>query len=329
MEAWTAAFRERGRVPHQSPHQVAARLDDPACPVSVVYAGGAFSAFVRRGPAAVCLLQGAGLLPAGVASPDARELLTAARSATGAEVLYLPLLYTDLPTTGSLREVPGAAVLERRPSPVIAWEERGADLWARCRSRLGSRARRRLRKFEAADLRIADLQGDEAVKAIAAVERLSWKARLGQDMHSRGQMEHYRHLLLAGDVHTRAVLSDAGPVAYRLDAIVADTLFCLKWSFDESFRHLSPGFVMIAHDLVEQYGERALRQIDLFGSPDHLKDSVSTGGRTRIDIAWPDGPRSREFLRERAEHDRRSAAVYRGGRGIRTAYEGSHGGSGG
>jgi hypothetical protein len=251
---------------------------------------------------------------------DPLELVSAARSHLGIDTLYMPLLYDDIPYTAELLRLDDAVVLRRRPSPTICWDRRGADLWGRCELRLGSRARRRRKRFEESGLSVRTVTGDEAMRAVDRVELSSWKARMGQDMRSRGQWAFYQHLILGGAASVRVASRDREALAYRLDMIVDRTVFCLKWSFDERSRRFSPGFYLLAVDLVSSYSDAAIDRIDLFGAPDALKDSLADGSRERLDLAWPSGPMASTVLAERAEHDRRTLTNYECGKSIRSNY---------
>lgn len=320
---WEAAFAQWGTVPHQSLQYVrSASTPDAGGEVTVLRGDDWLSAFVRRGDRSECLVQGAGVLPIADQSSVTAfgDLL---HWEVGGEVVSLPQLYVDLPTTRWVIEgLPGAATLERRPSPVIDWSDGGRGVWARCESRLGSRARRRRRRFEQSSLLFDYAHGQAAIDAVSAVERRSWKATLRQDMHTRRQFAFYKGLILSGTVDVRVAYRHEHPVAYRIDHRIGDILYCLKWSFDESARAISPGFALLVLDLPECHRDTPLQAVDLFGAADSLKDAISTGARRRVDLCWPDSPGARAILRERAAHDARNAAVHRSGKGIRWACAG-------
>lgn len=315
-DRWAEAFRRYGVVPHQSPVFAGA-----GAPLAVVDGGSCLSAFEVHGRVARCFMQGAACLPLGGDALDGEALLARALGALSVDVVHLPLLYEDIRTAMAFASVPGCARLARRPSPVVGWSLRGGDVWPRCEARLGSRARRRRRRFERAGLETRTLSGEDAVCAVSRIEARSWKATAGQDMHRRGQLWFYVGLVRSGVVETRVVCAGDEPVAYRMDVTVGRTVFCLKWSFDERFRAASPGFYLIAVDLPEFYGGRDVEVIDLFGAPDALKDAVSSGSRPRFDVAWPAGPAADAVLAERAEHDRAAVNAYHAGRGIRASYQ--------
>lgn len=146
-----------------------------------------------------------------------------------------------------------------------------------------------------AELTTAPASGAEAVAVLDTIERRSWKARCDQSMHDRDQQfELYSGLLDRNLVTLDVAWHGRRPVAYRLDARVGQTVACVKWSFDEDYRRCSPGFYLLTQGLVRRWGPVELDLIDLFGSPDTLKDVVASGAVPRYDLAWP--PRTADGL---------------------------------
>jgi Acetyltransferase (GNAT) domain len=237
-----------------------------------------------------------------------------------AELVYLPHLEEPL-WRGSLG--PQAISWPRPPRPIIDWTDRGAGLWRRVERRLGSQARRRQRKFERRGLLCTILNANEAVSAVDAVERNSWKARALQSMHHRaGQYALYTRLIRAGLVETAVVMDGQRPVAFRLDSRVHSRVACLKWSYDEDYQQTSPGFYLMTTALVNRWREEDIELIDLFGSPDTLKELVQTNMVPRFDLAWPRNRLAFEVKRERCSHDVRTLAALRAGIGLKRLYLG-------
>lgn len=316
---WQQAYRQAGRVPCQHPEFVRASAAGES-PVHFE-SGVLLSAFVRRGPdRADCLVAGAGGFLGEDTAQNVGPWLVETRAALAVDILYFPLLYPDLTTARRLLAAPSGRRLERRPSPVIDWSRRGEDLFRRCEERLGSRARRRRQRFERAGLAVRWLEPTESRYALDYVERRSWKADCGQDMHGRGQFDLYAQLAKTGAATIRAVFDGPHPVAYRLDMRAGEVVYCVKWSFDETYRSVSPGFYLLACDLPVSYPDRSVTTIDLYGSPDTLKGALASGVRQRWDLAWPDGSVATRILDERQAHDAAQEQVYRRSGGIREAY---------
>ncbi|MGI9001655.1 MAG: GNAT family N-acetyltransferase [Pseudonocardia sp.] len=218
----------------------------------------------------------------------------------------------------------GLASWRRLDSPIVTWADRGRDLPDRVRRRYGSRADRQWRRFETAGLTAAPVSGAEAISVLDTIERRSWKAACGQSMHDRDQQfELYSGLLDRNLVTLDVVWHGRRPVAYRLDARTGRTVACVKWSFDEDYRRCSPGFSLLTRGLVCRWGAVELDRIDLFGSPDTLKDVVASGAVPRYDLAWPPGPAAAALCAERSAFDRAARDNHVARRGVRYLYQGS------
>lgn len=243
------------------------------------------------------------------------------RSSLGVEVLWFPLICLDIPGTCELRALRNVVVSSRRPSPIINLDISGGGAWSHACENLGRRAERRRRAFERLGLECREVEDSKlAVEFLARIERLSWKAACGQDMFSRDQFSLYSSLLKNCVLRAVVVFDGERPVAYRLDGRTDDTLYCVKWSYDENYARASPGFYLIAVDLVHRYQARGLIRIDLFGGLDSLKQVVMTGERARVDIAWPDGEVAKELIFQGTQHDALVENHLKTGRGLRHLY---------
>ncbi len=247
--------------------------------------------------------------------------LEAIRSNLAVDVLWFPLICMDMPGTCELAALRGAAVSNRRPSPTISWSTNGGGVWNRAHNNLGRRAERRRRAFETLGLECREVEdADLVIEFVAQIERSSWKATCKQDMFSRDQFSLYSSLVRRGVLRAVMVFDGDRPVAYRLDGRSGKTLFCVKWSYDEAHARASPGFYLIAVDLAQRYRGSDITRIDLFGGSDSLKESVMTGSRHRVDIAWPNGERADELLLRGLEHDAIVENHLKTGRGLRHLY---------
>jgi hypothetical protein len=231
------------------------------------------------------------------------------------------LIYSDAPATRQLLAIKDIAVVARRPSSAIDWADGGNKSWQLTCEKLGSRAERRRRAFKKFGLTAAAIsESRTAAQFVSHVETFSWKAAYGQDMHSRGQFALYSTLLQDGLLHAVGVTDHGRPVAYRLDARAGDTLFCVKWSYVDAYGKASPGFYLIARDLVERYHKAGIACIDLFGGADTLKEAVMTELRERVDVVWPASPLAEMLLRRSLEFDALVDSHYSTGRGLRYLY---------
>jgi CelD/BcsL family acetyltransferase involved in cellulose biosynthesis len=139
--------------------------------------------------------------------------------------------------------------------------------------------------------------------------------------HRDNQFDLYAYLLRHGLSSLDVVWSATRPIAYRLDAHLGRTVMCLKWSYDEEYRRCSPGFYLLTKRLVQRWGDTDLDSIDLFGSPDRLKDLISTDRVARFDLAWPPGPAVDALRAERTGFDRQVRENHQAGRGVRQLYQ--------
>jgi hypothetical protein len=191
---------------------------------------------------------------------------------------------------------------------------------ARAATRIGSQALRRVDHFTKAGLSFRELAPGPAIAALDRIERRSWKAQYAQDMRSRNQFDAYAARLWSRELTLTAAMAADEAIAYRIDCHIGHVLFALKWSFDEAWRRVSPGFLLLAFVLPQRCAALNVRLVDLFGSPDTLKDAISTDSRDRVDLVWPRGPIANDILAERQLHDQLAARSHAQGQGIRNAY---------
>jgi CelD/BcsL family acetyltransferase involved in cellulose biosynthesis len=156
---------------------------------------------------------------------------------------------------------------------------------------------------------------------VASVERRSWKAAARQsmlDLPSQGGL--YRRLLEEGLCETQFLMDGDRPVAYRLDGRAGHRVVSLKWSFAEEYGRDSPGFYLLTEGLIRRWSTEDVSEIDLNGSPDHMKEAICTSMSARVDITFPEGPECDALRVDRQRHDGRVAAAYDNGSGLRTLY---------
>jgi len=233
-------------------------------------------------------------------------------------LVYLPLVDGRWLRRSGLSD---AETWRRLPNPVIGWDYRGGDLIDRVVDRLGNRVQRRWRAFERASLECHELSDDAALVAVLAIEEASWKAAYGLALHQNPLLlEFYTALLLNSLVSVQVVVDDTHPVAYRLDAYWQRTVSCLKWSYDDSYAGVSPGFYLLTKGLRDRWGHIDLSHVDLCGSPDPLKTAIASTYQDRWDVAWPAGERAKAIMRERQAHDAKLETNFRAGAGYKKIY---------
>ncbi|MFD7668415.1 GNAT family N-acetyltransferase [Streptomyces sp. NPDC059788] len=317
-ERWRALYDRYGTRVQQSPayaeamHRAGERVLVALGPETAV-------AFGRDGTMCRALCNDVPVLsaePAG--SGQLSDVMAQVRRATGLSV-YAPLVaaeYAGVAAGAEFRTWP------RLPSSVIDWAHDGADLWDRALGRGTSQLTRKRRLVERDGL-VLDLArtGTAAAHDMLAVDDNSWKAARGQSMRQRGsQQEVYGGLVRAG-VLTATFLRDGGrPVAFRLDGRAKDRVVCLKWSYDEAYRRYSPGLYLLTTGLTRQWSGAGVRTVDLFGSPDSLKDLLYSERPHRTDVWCGDPEQGAELAAERRQLDARVSRAQHGGRGLRHAY---------
>ncbi|GEM_PF-7088819 len=251
-----------------------------------------------------------------------RENLDALSSALH-KPLYFPLVYTGDPAEVMLSKV-GAAYWKRLPSPIITAKSLSKGLVERATERIGSRARRRIRRFQNSNAEVTQMTKNDSMLCIEYIEKNSWKAELNQDMFSRDQADIYGALAESPNAIIRVATLEGTPISYRFDYRIDSIVYALKWSFSEKHRRLSPGFYLLTQDLSDCWCDKNIDYIDLYGSSDSLKVTICDIGhdRSRIDFAWPSHVQDLQDLRsERLEHDKRLIANAWSGHGTRQLYQ--------
>ena len=232
--------------------------------------------------------------------------------------MWFPLVDANSRSAKVLAITPGVARWARTPSPTVDWSDRGDSLWRRVCERHGSQAVRKRNRFEK-EMRVVDLASDrvdEAVAAIKQIEARSWKHQHGLLLLS-GQLEYFAELVSHGQAFVAVALKGELPVAYRFDALHNETVYTVRWSYDDAFRRYAPGFYLLTKGLVQRWQNTSLDRIHLLGYPDTLKELIQDGSEPRWDFFWPDGDRATQLRDEAVAFDRRRAEQYLSGVGLR------------
>ncbi|MDD4937401.1 MAG: hypothetical protein PHX34_00055 [Candidatus Shapirobacteria bacterium] len=202
------------------------------------------------------------------------------------DALYFPLVYRKDKIYLKLKSLSGISTWPRLPSPIIKKNFSGTVIWDKVKEHYGSRAEKQKNKFEKY-LYIRPIKINEVENIIRTVENNSWKKLYGQDMISRGdQYKYYVNIIKNGlaDISVCFDRKTNQPVAFRIDSLNNGILYTIKWSFDENYKKYSPGFYLITIDLFHKYLNTHLNYIDLYGSPDSLKNMVETNRLSRCDF---------------------------------------------
>lgn len=255
--------------------------------------------------------------------PNTGQLLQYLHEVTNqlnASGLYFPHVNINSPHYQLLRSVSNILQQERLPSPIIDWYTDGVDFISVLRQRSKQRAVRSWNKFERS-LEVGVLTGTDAVDALANIERRTWKFSSKQSMHHRDhQLDFYSNWLLSGNLTMQVALDASYPIAYRLDCRVGDVVYALKYSYDDNYKKFSPGYYLLTKGIYGLWQSRGVKTIDLWGSPDLLKNHISTHQYGRTDFFWPPCSLGRQFLLERAQHDHKLSDAVQSDNGLKSVF---------
>jgi Acetyltransferase (GNAT) domain len=256
---------------------------------------------------------------------DPCHVVDALRTASCAlgEAVYAPNVTADERAAGVVRVLKNVESWPRLASPGIDPPFNAERIWHQVLQRLGTRATRRLRRFEAAPFTCREVVASGARDVLASVETASWKAATRSDMGSvPGELDTYCSLVSDGVARVIAAFDGDRPIAHVTIGLVGTELVLAKWSYDDSYRRYSPGFYLLTRGLWQVVNAEAHTTVDLHGSPDHLKSLLATRRRPRVDLGWPASYVLAELRRERLAHDRAIVARLQSVNGVRHQYLG-------
>lgn len=239
-----------------------------------------------------------------------------------AKVLYFPQVYMTDIYTKYLLKIDNCYHWNRLPSPIINRDYSEDIIWKRLISRYDSRAEKQKKFFEK-NLSCKILTDNNYYDQIARIEINSWKRSHHQDMLSRdNQIVYYSHIVESGLANiTFAYNSEDVPIAFRIDAISNNILYVIKWSYDENFKKYSPGFYLLTVDLFRSYKGRRFKFIDLYGSPDLLKNLIENDRLKRIDVCFSkDADLVNSIKKNRISYDRKALNNYKKKQSIRKIF---------
>lgn len=216
---------------------------------------------------------------------DADRFLQSAKSQLSADTLYFALVYKTESVLAPFVNNPCFKIYDRLPSPIVKGSFDPEVIWQRVVSRFGSRADRQKKLFER-QLFTKSFTGVDVKENLSKIELNSWKRIYKQDMLSRdNQIDYYSQIIKSGLAKvTFAFDKNENPAAFRIDAEINKILFILKWSYDDNYKRYSPGFYLLTVDLFKSGKNASYKYIDLYGSPDNLKDLIETDRLERADI---------------------------------------------
>lgn len=248
--------------------------------------------------------------------------LSSVKKQLKAKTLYFPLIYMKDICVKDLLKADNCYHWDRLPSPIIKGGYSEDIIWKRLMSRYDSRAEKQKNLFEK-NLSCKMLTGNNYCDQIIRIETNSWKRNCHQDMSSRdNQIAYYSHIVESGLANiTFAYNPEEIPVAFRIDAIVNNILYVIKWSYDENFKKYSPGFYLLTVDLFRSYKGWRFKFIDLYGSPDLLKNLIENDRLERIDVCFSQDTDLVNFIRnKKISYDKKVFKNYKNKQSIRKIY---------
>ncbi|VHO03277.1 GNAT family N-acetyltransferase [Candidatus Rhabdochlamydia sp. T3358] len=322
------AFALNGTSPFQSPKALQARLmslphQDFACFLFHSHEQLIFSSFERMDDQLWrCFFLGdAFLINGSVDDLLLKECLQIILRRLGATSLYFPYIDQRTRSFSFFSQLENGLCLQRLPSPYILWEKNSQLFIDRIQKNSKRRAQRFWNKFENR-LQLQELSGKKAIRALDEIEQKSWKHASQQSMHFREkQFAFYSDWLRREGLFLHVAEENGNPVAYRLDAKLHHTVYALKYSYDDQYKQFSPGYYLLTQGLYSRWKNAPIKNIDLWGSPDTLKNSIKTGEYQRHDFLWPASPMGQKLLDERLTHDKNLSNHLNNNVGLKTIYK--------
>lgn len=322
------AFALKGTSPFQSPKALQARLaslpqGDFACFSFQSKEQLIFSSFERMDNQLWrCFFLGDAFLINGSAGDSLlKECLQIILKRLDATSLYFPYIDQRARSFSFFSQLENALSSQRLPSPYILWQENNDLFIDRIRKNSKRRAQRFWNRFEG-NLQLQELSGEKAIRALDEIEQKSWKHISQQSMHFREkQFAFYSDWLRRGGLFLHVAEEKGKPVAYRLDAMLHHTVYALKYSYDDQYKQFSPGYYLLTQGLYSRWKNASIKNIDLWGSPDTLKNSIKTGEYQRHDFLWPANSMGQKLLNERLTHDKNLSNHLSNNVGLKTIYK--------
>lgn len=323
-------FYSNGVSPFQDPRAIQARLHALSDNDFVCYAFcndeleiEVITAFERMGTRLWrCFMLGEGFLATkGVSHAMLFECLKMIVDHLERATLYFPYIDSRSPYFSFFSLLDKPLCLKRLPSPFIKWVEENDLFIEKIKKKSKRRAQRFWNKFER-HLTIKALEGEDGISALDAIERSSWKYQARQSMHDRDkQFAFYSDWLRQKGLFMHVAVDSFKPVAYVLSSKVNNTVYTIKYSYDAEYKDFSPGYYLLTKGNYVFWEKHKIETIDLWGSPDTLKNSIKSGEYPRFDFVWPANESGHILLEERKHHDTKLLDALDQGQGLRKIFK--------
>jgi CelD/BcsL family acetyltransferase involved in cellulose biosynthesis len=227
---------------------------------------------------------------------DAREAVVAAALETSPPALEVESLSTSDPPLSTLSKEALSArrlvvVEPRHTSPIV---DVTGDFAEYCRTthphwlgRVAAYQRKMMRDYDAEFTLVASPSDLEAeLERCFQLEAAGWKGRSGTAILSTeettrfyGSLARAYHAL--GQLRVSAIVLDGRLVAFQLGLLYGKRLWPLKGAYDESYRRLAPGLVLLMSQ-IERCFELDLEAVELLGKTERYKLQFATSRREHV-----------------------------------------------
>jgi hypothetical protein len=129
---------------------------------------------------------------------------------------------------------------------------------------------------------------DSIMNDILQIERNSWKEKAGKSFTAvPGLKEFWVDLAKLGAQNgwlcIYLLYLNSVPLAHIYGMLYMNKYFALKTSYDESYRHLSPGIALFHYALQNAF-QSNLKEFDFLGAESHWKKEFTSDTRSHVDI---------------------------------------------
>lgn len=237
-----------------------------------------------------------------------------------AKTLYFQNVYQIDNMLNYFKNLEEVNLWQRLDNPLIDCTCSHENVMEKSFMRAGSVLKRQQKAFEK-EMYVEKVDKKIASEILKVIEYNSWKRKCNQDMISRNQFDYYSNLLDMGIAELIVAFNSFNiPIAYRLDSIVKDKVYFIKTSYDDKYKKYSPGSYLSTFDITKRYCDKGYKYIDLYGSPNILKDMIETKRIGRFDICYPYDNCIDIIKKDRKDYDSKYWANYLEKKSIKKLY---------
>ncbi len=250
------------------------------------------------------------------------ELLYNAMEQLKIDSVYFPLVYENSLAYKALCEV-NCGVCKRLPTSIVLPENPKPEGHIDKLIKKNKYKFNKRKKMFEDNCVVKHFEVGTAKRYIQDIENGSWKHQYGMDMKQRNQLDYYSKMIENGkmDIVYAVEKCSGKPIAYRLDAIVNGIVYQVKTSYNKQFAKLTPGIYLNTINLFETYDGMGYNYIDLYGSPNTMKDEIEDCRINRFDLYFPSiNKKCEEIMTERKSYDSKFLECYEKRLGIQNMW---------